>query len=101
MNIPMGIEEIREKIAREIFKICCPGYEFHDKEMYLEFAARILNTEIALERECKECNGTGFLIIGAGDHEATDKCPACKGAGLLPPITVEQVLKEAMNEHTT
>ncbi|KKL62548.1 hypothetical protein LCGC14_2184140, partial [marine sediment metagenome] len=40
------VQKLVEWVAREIFNICCPGYEFHNEEMYKVFAKQILfNTE--------------------------------------------------------
>ena len=77
------IDDARGKIAREIFGICCPGYEFHDEEMYLDFADQILTISGTTDIECPNpicvkgkidallrkgkcywCNGTGKKKIG-------------------------------------
>ncbi len=33
--------------------------------------------------DCPDCNAMGFQVIGAGDHEAQQKCFRCKGTGRI------------------
>ena len=59
----------------------------------------MLLTEIA-ERECERCKGNKVipvsLIYGKINKVNERLCPNCNGTGKLPPVTVEQAIKEKM-----
>ena len=49
------------------------------------------------EKKCEKCGGTGELSTrNVGVWDIHELCPACKGTGKLPPITVEQTIKKVM-----
>jgi len=84
------VDELVEWVAREIFSICCPGYEFHDEEMYRGFAKQILShPDLALidktAQFIKTDEGNGYYLTSEPMH-------------LLPVIPLAEALKEK-NEH--
>ena len=94
----MDIKEIREKIAEKLYKQ--RWYEgqlswenSQLKQIFRNYASQILNTEIVPERECDKCEGSERQINGEWIERI---CPHCGNEGVLPPITVEQVLKERL-----
>ncbi|KKN37019.1 hypothetical protein LCGC14_0767790 [marine sediment metagenome] len=87
------LDDAREKIAKEYFAATDEEYREGDGKRCI-FVDQILNLSGTTDIECPECNGMGFLVVGAGDHEATDKCPACKETGLIKyPWKVSVVLE--------
>ena len=83
MNQNKVLDDAREKIAREIFGICCPGYEFHDEEMYLGFADQILALSGTTDIECPKCEGKKQYLAKWGTQASWERCPRCEGTGLI------------------
>ncbi len=94
----MGIKEIREKARltpAEIGDLCASDI----KSLLDAQITKYENTEIVLERECKDCEGDGtsgeLAGCGLGLIHLED-CLNCNGTGKLPPITVEQAIREKL-----
>ena len=104
----MDIEKIREKIA-EIEYAHSDRYEFDwsvvkysqpilAQGFYYQ-ADQILSTEIVPERECEACKGSGdgCLKFEGSKFVGNFSCRYCKGTGKLPPVTVEQAIRDILS----
>ena len=48
--------------------------------------------------DCPDCNAMGFQVIGAGDHEAQQKCFRCKGTGRIEQKRLDRPDREKIAE---
>ena len=83
MTKPMSIEKIRERAIENL--MLHKGFDRAPCEHIVDI---VFNTEIAPERGCEKCS------CYVATHPL---CPECNGTGKLPPITVEQAIKEKLN----
>ena len=87
----MTIDEIREKIYNIVLSARTEGIVGGKTKWFArDDADQILSIELP-ERECPACKGTGSTDLIFPVY-----CPMCNHSGKLPPVTVEQAIREAI-----
>ncbi len=97
----MDIDEVREKIVKLLnelrWELSKPNAVITIDTLAISqraYADQILSTPLSEGKKCPDCVGT--KSAWSNKLQKIAPCLKCKGSGVLPPVTIETVIKEKL-----